>query len=113
MLEVLLPLSLVLAPVGVVEGTLAVSLAQLPVSDVSIPEKLAIGGAVEPDVGSEATLEVVLPVALVLLVTGEPEHGSLPVPLVVGPLAVVVVPAGVSHLALAPLHASLPLALVH
>lgn len=62
--------------------------------------------------GAKAALEVVLPVALVLLVAGEPEHGPLPVPLVVGPVAVVVVSAGVGHLTLAPLHASLPLALV-
>lgn len=62
---------------------------------------------------TKAALEVVFPVAFVLLIACQPVHGALAIPLVAGPLALVVVSTGISHLSLAPLHASLPLSFVH
>ena len=62
---------------------------------------------------AKAALEVVFPVALILLIACQPVHGALAIPLVAGPLALVVVSTGISHLSLAPLHASLPLSFVH
>ena len=62
---------------------------------------------------TKAALKVVFPVALVLLIACKPVHGALAIPLVAGPLALVVVSTGISHLSVAPLHASLPLSFVH
>ena len=41
-LEVLVPVALVLAAIGVVEGALAVAEPIEPVTDVSVPEKLVV-----------------------------------------------------------------------
>lgn len=42
-LEVLFPLSFILASIRVVERALAMSLAELPVADVSVSKELAVG----------------------------------------------------------------------
>lgn len=112
LLEVVDPVALVLGAVRVVEGSLTVSEALLPVADVPVSEELVIRVGLQPDVGSKAALEVVLPVSGVLLVAGEPVHDSVAVTLVVLPLTLVVVSTGVGHLSFAPFHSSLPLTLV-
>ena len=113
MLEVFFPFSFVLAAVRVVESTLAVSLANFPVSDVPVPQQLAVSRAIKPDMCAKAALKVVFPVALVLLIACQPVHSALAVPLVASPLTLIVVSTRVGHLSLAPLHASLPLSFVH
>lgn len=112
MLEVFFPFSFILAAVGVIESTLAMSLAKHPVADVPVSQQLALCGAVQPDVGAESALEVVFPVAFVLFGAGLPVHAALTVSLVVGPLTLVVVSAGVGHGSVAPFHSSLPLSFV-
>ena len=107
-LEVVDPFALVLRAIRIVESALAVALALPPVADVTVAQELVVRGAIKPDVGAEAALEVVLPVAFVLLVRGQPVHGALAVAQVVLPHALVEVGGGVGHLAEAPLHASLP-----
>lgn len=63
--------------------------------------------------GPKAALEIINPVARVLLVTSDPVHDALAIPLVFCPGAFVVIAGGVGHLALPPLHALLPVTLVH
>ena len=63
MLEVFDPVSFILASIGVIEGTLAVAKTILPVADIPVPEQLIITAGVEPDVSTEAALQVVFPVA--------------------------------------------------
>ena len=113
MFEVFFPVSFVFATIWIVEGTFSVSLAQLPVTDISIPKELVVGGAIEPDVSTEATLEVVFPISFIFFVAAEPMHGSLTVSFIVGPLTFVEVATGIGHLTFAPLHASLPLSFIH
>ena len=112
MFEVFFPVSLVFAAIWIVEGTFSVSLAQLPVTDVSIPEELVVGGAIKPDVSTKAALEVVFPISFIFFVAAEPMHGSLTVSFIVGPLTFVKVATGIGHLTFAPLHASLPLSFI-
>jgi hypothetical protein len=90
-----------------------VSLAQLPVTDVSISQELVVGRAIKPDVSTKAALEVVFPISFIFFVTAEPMHGSLTVSFIVGPLTFVEVTTGIGHLTLAPLHASLPLSFIN
>ena len=112
MFEVFLPFSFVFTAVGVIESTFAMSLTEHPVANVSVSEQLALGGAVQPDVGAESALEVIFPITFVLLSTGFPVHAALTVSLVVGPLTFIVVSTGVSHGSSTPFHAALPLSFV-
>ena len=89
------------------------SLAQLPVTDVSISQELVVGRAIKPDVSTKAALEIVFPISFIFFVTAEPMHGSLTVSFIVCPLTFVKVAAGIGHLTLAPLHASLPLSFIN
>ena len=108
-LEVLVPVTLVLATVGIVERTLAVAEAIGPVAHVAIAQELVVARVLEPDVRAEAVLEIVLPVAAVTLIAGKPVHFAMAVTLIVFPFALVIVLAGIDHLAMAPFHAALPL----
>lgn len=83
-----------------------------PVTNVSVAQQLVGGALVEPDVGSKATLEVVDPVASVLLVRGDPVHDTVAVTFVVFPVAFIEVARLVGHLALTLLHALGPVSLV-
>ena len=83
-----------------------------PVANVAVAEQLVVRTLVKPDVGAEARLEIVDPVAGVLLIACEPVHFTVSISLVVLPIALVVVAAGVGHLAGAPFHAALPVSLV-
>lgn len=89
------------------------SLAELPVPNVPISKKFVVSRAIKPDVGSEATLEVVFPVSLIFFLGSEPVHGSMTVSLIVSPFTFVKVATSVSHLSLSPLHTSLPLPFVN
>lgn len=111
--EVLDPVAFILATVGVVEHSSAMSLTELPVAHIPVTQQLVLGGSIKPDMGTKTTLEVVFPIALVLLLAGEPVHTALTVTLIVGPLSFIKVAACIGHLALAPLHSSFPLAFVH
>jgi hypothetical protein len=112
MLEILMPISLILAPIGIVEGSLAMAQTVLPVAHVTVSEEFVVAARIQPNVGSKSMLKVVLPIANVSLVAVQPVHDAMTVTLIVLPVAFVVVVAGVGHLALAPFHASLPSTLV-
>jgi len=112
MFEVFFPFSFVFTAVRVIESTLTMSLTEHPVADVPVSKQLALGGAVQPDVGAESALEVIFPVAFILLSAGFPVHAALTISLVVGPITFIVVSAGVSHGSVAPFHSSLPLSFV-
>jgi hypothetical protein len=113
-LEIVSPHALVLAAIRIVESTLAVSETKAPVSNVTIAKKLVIAvGPFEPDVSTEATLVVVLPVSSVLLIRREPVHGALTVTFIDSPLPLIIVARLVRHPALSTLHSLLPVPIIH
>jgi hypothetical protein len=68
-LEIVSPHAFVLAAIRIVESTLAVSESKAPISNVTIAKQLVVTvGPLEPDVSTEATLVVILPVSSVLLI---------------------------------------------
>ena len=67
--QIVTPHTLILASIRIVEGTVTVSQAEFPIADVAVTQKLVVTvGALEPDVRSEATLVVFIPVTGVLLI---------------------------------------------
>ena len=84
----------------------------LPVAHVSVPQELVVPTALEPDVCAESTLEIVFPVATVLLIRIKPVHGALPIAHVVAPYALEDIPRSVCHFTFAPFHTSLPISLI-
>ena len=87
---------------------------KFPVADIAVSEELVVTtGAFKPDVGAKAALVVVLPVASVLLVSGDPVHDTLTVALVQAPLALIVVASSIGHLALAAFHTLFPFTLIN
>jgi len=91
MLEVLRPVTFILASVRVIERAFSVSEALLPVSNVPVSQQLVLTVGIEPDVSSETALVVVFPVAGVLFIACEPVHNTVTVTLVVLPSTFIVV----------------------
>lgn len=112
LLQIPLPLPFILRPIGVVEHSLAMSQPFLPVPHVPIPQQLILPRALQPDMRAKPTLEPIIPMPSVLLLSSLPMHDPLPIPLIILPLPLIEIATGIDHGPLACLHPLSPLTLV-
>lgn len=77
LLDIILPFSLVLATISVVEYTFTMSLSVFPLAFVSVSQLFLLALAFQPDVTSETVLQISFPSTSVFLTIIQPFHRPL------------------------------------